>query len=173
MNTMFVFAIVMIIAGAATRLLPHEYNFTPIAAMALFGGVYLDKKYAIVLPLVAMFVSDLFLGFHQSMLYVYGSFILTGLIGMWLRTHKTFTNVLLGTVTSSVLFFLITNWGFWLEYSLYPKTFAGQMQAYLMALPFFKNTLLGDLFYTGAMFGAYELVKAIITRKAFATSQAK
>lgn len=140
------------------RLLPHEPNFTPIAAIALFGGVYLNKKYAIVLPIAAMILADLFLGFTQSTPYVYLGFLLTGLIGLWLRTHKTFTNVVLGTLVSSVLFFLITNFGFWLTFSLYPKTFAGQMEAYIMALPFFRNSLLGDLFYTGLMFGSYELV---------------
>lgn len=155
------------------RLLPHIPNFTPIAAIALFGGVYLNKKYALVLPLAAMILSDFVLGFGQSTPYVYAGFVLTSLIGLWLRTHKTFTNVLLGTLLSSVLFFLITNFGFWLSFSLYPKTFAGQMEAYFMALPFFRNSLLGDLFYTGVMFGSYEFVKALIARKSFATSKAK
>jgi hypothetical protein len=164
---MKVAVIFMILLGAAARLVPHAWNFTPIAAMALFGGVYLDKKYAIIIPLAALFLSDLFLGFNQSMPYVYGSFIITGLIGMWLRTHKTFGNIVLGTLVSSIIFFLVTNFGFWLAFSLYPKTWAGQMEAYLMALPFFRNTLLGDLFYTGAFFGAYEFMKMLAAKKSF------
>ena len=155
----------MIISGALARIIPHAPNFAPIAAMALFGGVYLNKKYAIIIPLAAMFVSDIFLGFHQSMPYVYGSFALTGFIGMWLRNHKSFINILGGTVLASVLFFLITNFGFWLTFSLYPKTFAGQMEAYVMALPFFRNTLLGNLFYTGVLFGTYEAVLLIVKTK--------
>lgn len=172
MSTMFVFATFMIIAGAAMRLLPHEYNFTPIAAIALFGGVYLSKKYALILPLVAMFVSDIFLGFHDTMAYVYGSFILTGLIGLWLRNHKNVGTVIGASFVSSVLFFLITNFGVWAQ-GMYARDLSGLMQSYIMGLPFFRGTLLGDLFYTGVMFGAYELVKALITKKAVATSQAK
>lgn len=172
MNTMVLFAIFLIIAGAATRLLPHEYNFTPIAAIALFGGVYLSKKYALILPLVAMFVSDIFLGFHDTMAYVYGSFILTGLIGLWLRNHKNVGTVIGASFVSSVLFFLITNFGVWAQ-GMYARDLSGLMQSYIMGLPFFRGTLLGDLFYTGVMFGAYELVKALITKKAVATSQAK
>jgi len=155
----FISTFAIIFFAVVLRLLPHPANVAPIAAMALFGGVYLDKKYALILPLTALFVSDIFLGFNQSMPYVYGSFVLTGLIGMWLRNHKTFTNILLGALTSSILFFLITNFGFWLVFSLYPKTFAGQTEAYMMALPFFRNTLLGDFFYTGLFFGSFELVK--------------
>jgi hypothetical protein len=150
---------IIIILAALMRLLPHPANVAPIAAMALFGGVYLDKKYALVVPLLALFISDIFLGFHQSMPYVYGSFILTGLIGMWLRRHKSVATVFAGTLASSMLFFLITNFGFWLAFSLYPKTFAGQMDAYLMALPFFRNTLIGDLLYVGLFFGSFELIK--------------
>lgn len=157
--------IIIIVIAAVLRLLPHPANVVPIAAMALFGGVYLDKKYALILPLAAMFVSDIFLGFHQSMPYVYGSFVLTGFIGMWLRKHKSFKSILGATLLSSVFFFLITNFGFWLAYDLYPKTLAGQMEAYVMALPFFRNTLLGDLFYTGMFFGVYEVVLQIINSK--------
>lgn len=167
------FEIFMIIGGALMRLLPHEPNFTPIAAIALFGGVYLNKKYALVLPIAAMILADLFLGFNQSTPYVYVGFLLSGLIGLWLRTHKKFTNILGGTLLSSVLFFLITNFGFWLSFSLYPKTFAGQIEAYIMALPFFRNSLLGDLFYTGLMFGSYEFVKALIAKRAVITAKTK
>src|SRR5882724_10892978 len=105
----FLTALVIILVAALMRIVPHPANVAPIAAMALFGGVYLDKKYAIILPLAALFISDIFLGFNQSMPYVYGSFVLTGLIGMWLRTHKSFNNIVLGTLISSIIFFLITN----------------------------------------------------------------
>ena len=164
----FISTFAIIFFAVVLRLFPHPANIAPIAAMALFGGVYLDKKYAIILPLAALFLSDIFLGFNQSMPYVYGSFVLTGCIGMWIRNHKSFTTILFGTLISSILFFLITNFGFWLAFSLYPKTVAGQMDAYVMALPFFRNTLLGDFFYTGVFFGSYELVKALLAKKSFA-----
>jgi hypothetical protein len=145
------------------RLVPHPANVAPIAAMALFGGAYLNKKYALFVPLIALFVSDMFLGFYASMPYVYGSFLVIGVIGIWLRKHKSVQNVIVASVCSSILFFLITNFGVWLVNDLYPKTVSGQLEAYIMALPFFRNTLLGDLLYTGLFFGGYELVKRILS----------
>ncbi len=156
-------AFVMIFGGIAMRLLPHLPNFTPIAATALFGGTYLNKKYAFIVPLVAMFLSDIFLGFHGTMPYVYGSFILTGVIGLWLKNHKNARNIVGATLLSSVLFFLITNFGVWAT-GWYPKTLSGLMQSYTMGLPFFRNTVLGDLCYTGVFFGAYELAQLLIVR---------
>lgn len=147
------------------RLIPHPPNFAPIAAMALFGGAYLDKKYALIVPLLAMFISDIFLGFHSTMPFVYGSFLLTGLIGIWLRQHLTIANVFLGTLVSSILFFVITNFGVWLVGSIYEKTFEGLIQAYLYAIPFFRNTIVGDFFYTGLFFGSYELFLNLIKRQ--------
>src|SRR5438309_525724 len=88
--------LLIICFGVVLRLLPHPPNFTPIAAIALFGGVYLNKKYALVIPVIAMFISDIFIGFHASMPFVYTSFLISGLIGLWLRTHKTFKNIFLG-----------------------------------------------------------------------------
>jgi uncharacterized membrane protein len=152
--------LLVIFIAIILRFIPHPANVAPIAAMALFGGAYLNKKYALIVPLIAMFISDLFLGFHQSMPFVYGSFLFTGVFGIWLRDKKTIANVVIASVTSSVFFFLITNFGFWLSDSLYPKTFSGQLQAYYYGLPFFRNTLIGDLLYTGLFFGGYELSKA-------------
>lgn len=148
----------IIVFAVVVRLIPHPANVAPIAAMALFGGAYLDRKYAFVVPLVAMFSSDLFLGFHNTILFVYGSFLLTGVIGLWLKSHRNVQRITLGALASSMLFFLITNFGVWLVGGLYPKTLSGLIQSYVMALPFFRNTLLGDLFYTGVFFGGYELV---------------
>jgi hypothetical protein len=154
--------LVIIAFAVVLRLLPHPPNVAPIAAMALFGGVYLNKKYALIVPLVSLFISDFFLGFYASMSYVYCSFLLTGLIGIWLRNHKSFTNIILASLISSTLFFLITNFGFFLTTDLYPKTFSGQMEAYIMALPFFRNTLLGDLGFVGLFFGSYELIFSVV-----------
>ena len=157
----------LLIIGIAVvlRLIPHPPNVAPIAAMALFGGVYLNKKYALIVPLIALFISDLFLGFYSAMPYVYCSFLLTGLIGIWLRMHKSFTNVILASFVSSTLFFLITNFGFFLSNDLYPRTLSGQIEAYVMALPFFRNTLLGDLGFVGLFFGSYEFIFLAISKK--------
>ncbi len=159
----FIGPLLVIFIAVLMRLLPHLPNFTPIAAMALFGGVYLNKKYAFVIPFLAMFISDIFLGFHSAMPYVYGSFILTGIIGLWLKKHKSAKNIICSSLISSILFFLITNFGVWAG-GWYPKTLSGLMQSYAMGIPFFKNTILGDLCYTGVFFGIYELVQLLITR---------
>ncbi len=139
------------------RLIPHPANVAPIAAMALFGGVYLDKRYALIVPLTALFISDISLGFHNTMLFVYGSFLLTGLIGLWLKKHKSLRNIFLGALVSSLLFFLITNFGVWTVGTMYPKTASGLLESYILALPFFRNTIIGDLLYAGIFFGGYEL----------------
>lgn len=149
-----------IAAGIVLRMIPHLPNFAPIAAMALFGGVYLNKKYALLIPLLALFLSDLLIGFYSPwiMLSVYGSFALIGGIGFYLKKHKNARNIVGASLLGSIIFFLITNFAVWAApYSFYPHTFQGLMQSYLMGLPFFRNTLMGDLFYTGAMFGLMEI----------------
>src|SRR5215469_15693142 len=100
--TALISPLAIIFFAAFLRLLPHPPNVAPIAAMALFGGAYLDKKYALIIPLLAMFFSDLFLGFYKEMSVVYGSFFLIGLLGLWLRNHKTPFNILSASLTSSL-----------------------------------------------------------------------
>ena len=161
-------AIFFIIAGALIRILAHFHyivyipNFAPIAAMALFGGVYFtNKKYALIIPLAAMIISDIFIGFYNPwiLVSVYGSFLLIGLLGLWLKKHKTMPNILGASLLGSVGFFLITNFAVWaVPHSLYPHTLQGLLNSYMMGLPFFRNTILGDLFYTGIMFGLMEAV---------------
>ena len=151
----FLLAVLLIAFAAVSRFVPHPENFTPIAAMALFGGVYFDKRYAFVVPLVAMVVSDYFIGFHNTIPYVYGSFVLTGVIGIWLKNHKNVGWVVGASLSSSVLFFVITNFGMWVTGG-YPQNFGGLVECYIAAIPFFRNTVLGDLLYVGVLFGLYE-----------------
>jgi hypothetical protein len=149
--------VLIVIFAAVLRLLPHPANVAPIAGMALFGGTYINRGFALLAPLIALFISDIFLGFHKTIPFVYGSFLLTGLLGLWLRKHKNFGNIVLVTLASSLLFFLITNFGVWLVGGIYPHTLEGLVRCYSLAIPFFRNTLLGDMFYTGALFGGFEL----------------
>jgi hypothetical protein len=158
---------IIILFAVVLRLVPHVPNFAPISGMALFGGVYLNKKYALAVPLIAMFLSDIFLGFHNVMVFVYGSFVITGLMGLWLRKHKNFTNIVAATCFSSLLFFLITNFGVWLEGRLYPTNLSGLIESYTMAIPFFRNTIFGDLFYVTLFFGSYELALGFFRKSAF------
>lgn len=150
----------LILLGFAARLLPHPANFAPIGAIALFAGLYLPKRHAIVAPLVAMFFSDVIIGFYtwQTMISVYAAFILTGVIGLLIRNRKSFATVVGGTLLGSVFFFIITNAAVWAFDEMYPLTFNGLMQSYAMAIPFFKNSVMGDLFYTGVLIGGMELV---------------
>lgn len=163
----------IVVLAALMRLVPHLPNVAPIGAMALFGGMYLDKKYAFIIPLAALFLSDIFLGFHATMPFVYGSFLLSGLIGLWIRQNRSVKRVVFGTLFSSVLFFLITNFGTWLVSGMYEKSPKGLLEAFVLALPFFRNTIFGDLLYTTAFIILCELLTMIARRKAFAYSRKK
>jgi hypothetical protein len=160
-NKIIIF-IILVGLGVALRLLPHPWNFTPIAAIALFAGVYLGRKYAIFAPLLAMLAGDVFLGFYEwkLMAVVYASFALAGIIGILIRKRKSVPVVAAGSVAASVQFFLITNFAVWQFSHWYPKTLAGLMQCYAMALPFFRSALAGDLFYVALFFGTYEMASA-------------
>lgn len=158
--------LIFVTVGALLRLVPHPANFAPIAAMALFGGVYLNRKQALILPILAMIVSDLFLGFGSLpiRLSVYGSFILTVLIGFLVKNRKSPKNIIFGSLSASVLFFLVTNFAVWAFSGMYPGTLFGLSESYFLAIPFFRNTILGDLFYTGVFFGGYELALRLINK---------
>ena len=151
----------MILLAAVIRLLPHYPNFTPIGAMALFGGAYFSKKYlAFVIPFAAMFLTDLVLGFHATMWAVYLSFGLIVVIGMLMINKVKLSNVFLASVSASVLFFVITNFAMWMVGGIYSTDLKGLVECYAAAIPFFHYTLLGDLFYVGLMFGVFEIVKS-------------
>ncbi len=151
----FLIAFLLVVFAAFSRLIPHPPNFAPIAAMALFGGVYFDRRFSILVPLAAMLVSDFLIGFHSTMPFVYGSFILTGLIGIWLKKHKRVQWIAGASLTSSLFFFVITNFGVWLNGG-YPLNFTGLIECYVAAIPFFRTTLVGDLFFVAVLFGLYE-----------------
>ena len=135
----------MMVLAVITRSLPHPPNMAPITAMALFAGCNIkDKNLALLLPLLCMFVTDIFLGFHMTMPFVYLSFMMISYIGI---NSKKITN---GTILgSSVLFFLLTNFGVW--YLGYPNTLAGLVSCYTLAIPFFVNTIIGDLFFAHSL----------------------
>jgi hypothetical protein len=152
--------IVMVLSAAFSRLIPHPPNMTSVTAVALFGGAYLsDRRLAFLVPLTALFLSDIVLGFYHHMEVVYSSFALIVCIGLWLQTHRTALNVAGAAVASSVLFFLTTNFGVWLFDSLYPRTLDGLIACYVAAIPFFRNTLQGDVLYTVMLFGGFALLE--------------
>ena len=160
----FWFASAMILVAALSRLIPHPPNFAPIAAMALAGGVYLDKRFAVIVPLAALLLSDAIIGFHSLMVFVYGSFLAISFIGLWLKSHKKPLPVFGAALASSLLFFIVSNFGVWVlaDGSIYSRTLAGLLECYVVAIPFFQNTVLGDVVYTGVLFGILEMANRLI-----------
>lgn len=157
----FLLVTIMIFMAALIRLIPHPPNFTPIAAVALFGGAYFKKKsYAFLIPISAMFLTDAIIGFHSLSWLVYLSFALIVLIGILLLKKVSVKNVIFAALLSSVSFYLITNFGVWLGSPVYPQNFVGLIECYVAAIPFFSYNVLGDLVYSGLLFGIYELIKS-------------
>ena len=158
-------AIILILAGAFFRFLPHAPNVNPVAAIALFGAVTLStKRLALIVPLCIMVLSDLFLGLHDLVAFTWGSVVLISLFGIALRGTRKTTVVLFGSLASSLAFFLITNFGVWLS-GWYPLTLAGLQTCFINAIPFFRNFLTGTLAYAIVLFGTYELAARTIKNK--------
>lgn len=139
------------------RILPHIPNVAPITGLALFSGATLKSKKSLLIPLFVMFLSDIFLGFHSTIIFVYGSFFLIAIIGRFIKNKAGFINLSLVSFFSSVLFFLITNFGVWLTSTMYVKNIDGLISAYTLGIPFFRNTLIGDFVYSMMFFYGYQI----------------
>ena len=157
-----VLAAALLILGVLARFIPHAPNFTPVLALALFGGVYLKRSQALLLPLLLMMVSDIFLGLHPVIAFTWGSLLLISCIGLWMRRSAPMMNAAMGSVASALLFFAVTNFGCWLAY--YPQTWAGFSSCYIAAVPFFRGTLFSTLLYSVILFGGYEFLAARIKK---------
>ena len=158
MNKLILIAIILF--AAFSRLIPHPPNFTPIIAMGLFASAYIkDKRIALLIPLLAMLLADTFLGFYGIIYWVYGSLIIISCIGILLKNRTNLMNCTTAALGSSLIFFLITNFGVWFMGGFYEKSLMGFLTCYAMALPFFLNTLAGSIFYSVIMFGGYEGLK--------------
>jgi len=162
-------AVGLVLGAALLRLLPHPPNFAPVTALALFAGACLpDRRLALLLPLAAMTLSDLALGllagdpavaFHRTVPVVYGAFVAVALLGFLLRGRRRPLTVAAATLAGSGTFFLLTNLGVWALGDLYPHTWEGLAAAYVAALPFFGNALLGDAFYSALLFGTLAMAE--------------
>ena len=161
----------LIILAVSTRFVPHPANFTAIGAIALFSGLYLSKKQSLALPLIAMFISDIFIGFYSPYIMgsVYLGFTLTVLLGQYLKNKIQFGNIVLGAVAGSTIFFLLTNTAVWAFGTMYTHNLFGLFQSYYMALPFWRNEILGNLFYSGILIGGYEMIKNLAPQTSSAT----
>ena len=161
-----------ILLAAITRLIPHPPNFAPITAMALFGAATLrDRRLALLTPLLALFVSDLCLeavyklglrgtgGLYSGMWIQYGTVLLIAVMGFALRNHRTLLPIAGATLAGSIIFFLVTNFGVWASGNLYARSSQGLLDCYTAGIPFFRNTLLGDVMYSTVLFGAFALAE--------------
>jgi hypothetical protein len=159
-------ALALIAAGVTMRLLPHPVNFAPITAIAIFGGAVLPRKLAIWVPLGAMIVSDVFIGFYSMMPVTWACYALIALASsLWLHGRLRFVRGTVLALSSSLFFFVATNFAVWLTSGMYAHTAQGFWQCYVMALPFFRNTVLSDVCYTAAFFTIYALAKDFASRK--------
>jgi hypothetical protein len=143
----FLFISVILALG---RIIPHPPNFTPILATAIYTPYMVNDKWiAVLIPLSAMFIADIIIGFHPYMLWVYGAIGLSTLISNWsMRFNKKYIQLGVMAILSSILFFIITNFAVWAIWDYYPKTIDGLIICYIKAIPFFQNTLLGTIIYT-------------------------
>ena len=168
-----IIALLLAIFGAAAlRLVPHPPNFTPIDAMALFSGAYLGRRaLAFFAPLGALLLSDALLGFYSGMQFQYLSVALIVALGWLALSRVSVVRAGLAAVAGSILFFVITNFGTWLVSGLYPHSLNGLASCYLAAIPFYRNSLAGDLFYTALLFGGFRIAEHLLPKIATAEAQ--
>ncbi len=164
--------LIIILGMAMLRLIPHYPNFTPIGAMALFGGAYFSKRWqAFLIPLGALFISDIainfivyqkFVLFHSMWLGVYGSFGLIVGLGVIILKKINAKNVILASISASFLFYLISNFGVWVvdPINLYPNSETGLLTCYSAGLPYLLGTIFGDFFYSAVFFTTFELAQS-------------
>jgi len=169
LRTSLVLALILI--AVVSRLLPHPYNFTPLAAISLFGAAHFTRKWqAFLIPLMATWLSDLFINnviydspdfvwFYQGFYWQYGSYALIALLGIFSLAKVTPLRLIFTSFGAAIIFFLVSNFGVWIGSPIYPPTFSGLMACYAAGIPFFGGTLLGNLFYGVALFGLFHFLE--------------
>jgi len=156
-------ALVLIVLAAALRIAPHPWNFTPVGGMALFSGALLrDRRLAFLFPLLALFLGDLFIGFHKLIPLVYASFLINVAIGLWLRDRRTVVRISIATLLGAIQFFLVTNFAVWQFLGSFPHTAPGLLACYVAGIPFLWNTLAGDALYATLLFGSFALAEHFV-----------
>ena len=150
--------VTIILIGAFSRIIPHPPNFTAIGAISILGGVYFGKNYlAFLIPIISMLISDFLLGFNMAV-SVYLSFLIMIPLGIGIKNKLSNLSVIKTSIYASVVFFLITNFSVWNFSTVYPNNIYGLLICYYAGIPFFFNTLLGNIFFSFSLFGIYEIV---------------
>jgi len=143
----FSFPIILILILTTARLIPHPHNFTPILAVGIFAGFYFKNFFlSSFVVILSMFLGDIYFGFHNTMLFTYVALMIAAGLGLLIKKFKI-TEILFSGLSSSVCFFVITNFGVWLVSGIYEKNLVGLFESYVMAIPFFHNTLISTLIY--------------------------
>jgi len=157
----FMLTLLLVLLGVVFRVAPHPWNFAPVGAIALFAGATFDnRRAAFLVPLVTMFIGDLFIGLHSLMPVIYATYALIVVFGMLLRERRrSISFVGAGAIASATLFFVITNFAVWASGMTYPKTIDGLMACYVAAIPYFDRTLASDLLFSAIFFGAFALAE--------------
>lgn len=155
----------LIFIAALSRMLPHPYNFTPLMAISLFGAAHFSNKWqALLIPLLAAWLSDLFINnvlyqtsefvwIYEGFYWQYSTYLLTGILGLFMLKKINVSRVLGSSLIAALLFYIVSNFGVWAGSTTYPHTMTGLLECYTAGIPFFRGTLLGNLFYSGALFG--------------------
>lgn len=161
-NSLLILALITVIV--ASRLTPHPANFVPLTGLILLTSKYFSTKISLAITILSMFISDYLLGFHDTMLWVYSSLVVIALSSSLLKRYLNFSSVWLYAFFSALIFYLVTNFGVWYSTDMYSKTLDGLINCYIMALPFFRNSLTGDLFYSFVVFGLVDLYCVLKTK---------
>lgn len=153
--------VLMIVLAALSRLLPHPPNFSPVEAMALFGGAYFAQRWlGVLVPLLAMLLADFFLGFHSGMPVVYGAIALISILGFALRGKTSILRIASFGLVGATLFFVITNFAVWAGSGMYPMTASGLLTCYIAGIPFFHWQLAGVAVYSVILFGGFAFLRS-------------
>lgn len=169
----FIILVSMVFLAAFSRLIPHLPNFSPLGAIALFGAAHFYEKWkAFLIPIIATWLSDLVLNntlyaayydgftwFYSGFYWQYGSYLLIVLFGLSLFKKITISRTIGGIAMSTIVFFLVSNFGVWIGGAMYPKTFEGLIACYSAAIPFAQGTLYGNLIYSTVLFGGYYFIQ--------------
>ena len=154
------FSMLLILLLVSFRIIPHPPNFTPIIAVAIMSSHLFKNSYlSVAVLLIAMVVSDLFIGFYKNFIFVYSALSLIVFIFFKINKNINYKNLFIFSIFGSLIFFLVSNFGVWLLGNLYEKNLKGLLDCYVMAIPFFRNTLLSTIVYCyGFYFSTYSLL---------------
>jgi hypothetical protein len=159
-NSRILFSVGLILLAAFSRLIPHPPNFSPVLSIALFAGAHsMRKSDALWIPVFAMLLSDLVIGLHSLQIIIYALILFVSILGFQLRKEKSISKVFLFSISGSVVFFIISNFFVWFFSGMYSFNFSGLVECYTMAIPFFQNSVAGDLFYSTCLFGGMYILE--------------